>query len=167
MKTFILAFIIGVSIWTSFVEAAPQYDPYYDPYHTDPYYDPYQTDPYYDPYQSYYNQPNEQYASPAQPNYGRIQPQLRRQQENDGVGFKFEPRKVMNEARDAAQMTRGLADIVDTRGNDFLDLMSTFSSEDSSSINLSDLSRLIRKGADFMESSAATAVRFNSEFGQV
>ena len=36
---------------------------------------------------------------------------------------------VMTEARDAAQMTRGLADIVDTRGNDFLDLMSTFSSE--------------------------------------
>ena len=35
----------------------------------------------------------------------------------------------MNEARDAAKMTRGLADIVDTRGNDFLDLMSTFSSE--------------------------------------
>ena len=57
MKTFILAFIIGVSIWTSFVEASPQYDPYYDLY---------QTDPYYDPYQSYYNQPNEQYASPAQ-----------------------------------------------------------------------------------------------------
>ena len=57
MKTFSLAFIIGVSVWTSFVEAAPQYDPYYDPY---------QTDPYYDPYQSYYNQPNEQYASPAQ-----------------------------------------------------------------------------------------------------
>ena len=48
MKTFSLAFIIGVSVWTSFVEAAPQYDPYYDPY------------------QSYYNQPNEQYASPAQ-----------------------------------------------------------------------------------------------------
>ena len=45
------------------------------------------------------------------------------------MGFKFEPRKVMTEARDAAQMTRGLADIVDTRGNDFLDLMSTFSSE--------------------------------------
>ena len=62
MKTFSLAFIIGVSVWTSFVEAAPQYDPYYDPYQTDPY----QTDPYYDPYQSYYNQPNEQYASPAQ-----------------------------------------------------------------------------------------------------
>ena len=57
MKTFVLAFIIGISIWTSFVKAAPQYDPYYDPY---------QTDPYYDPYQSYYNQPNEQYASPAQ-----------------------------------------------------------------------------------------------------
>jgi hypothetical protein len=53
MKTFSLAFIIGVSIWTSYIEAAPQYDPY-------------QTDPYYDPYQSYYNQPNEQYASPAQ-----------------------------------------------------------------------------------------------------
>ena len=35
----------------------------------------------------------------------------------------------MTEARDAAKMTRGLADIVDTRGNDFLDLMSTFSSE--------------------------------------
>ena len=63
------------------------------------------------------------------PNYGRLQPQLRRQQENDGVGFKFEPRKVMTEARDAAKMTRGLADIVDTQGNDFLDLMSTFSSE--------------------------------------
>ena len=57
MKTFSLAFVIGVSIWTSYIEAAPQYDPYYDPY---------QTDPYYDPYQSYYNQPNEQYASPAQ-----------------------------------------------------------------------------------------------------
>ena len=53
MKTFSLAFIIGIYIWTSFAEAAPQYDPY-------------QTDPYYDPYQSYYNQPNEQYASPAQ-----------------------------------------------------------------------------------------------------
>merc|ERR1711936_607320 len=93
MEAFSLAFIIGIYIWTSFVEAAPQYDPYYDPYQTDPYYDPYQTDP----YQSYYNQPIEQYASPAQPNYGRLQPQLRRQQENDGVGFKFEPRKVMTE----------------------------------------------------------------------
>jgi hypothetical protein len=50
------------------------------------------------------------------------------------VGFKFEPRKVMTEARDAAQMTRGLADIVDTRGNDFLDLMSTFSSEGKKSL---------------------------------
>ena len=54
MKTFVLAFIIGISIWTSFVEAAPQYDPYYDPYQTDP-------------YQNYYNQPNEQYASPNYP----------------------------------------------------------------------------------------------------
>ena len=27
------------------------------------------------------------------PYYGRLQPQLRRQQENDNVGFKFEPRK--------------------------------------------------------------------------
>ena len=47
----------------------------------------------------------------------------------------------MTEARDAAQMTRGLADIVDTRGNDFLDLMSTFSSEGkkSSVIHLSNL----------------------------
>ena len=67
MKTFSLAFIIGVSIWTSFVETAPQYDPYYDPYQSDPYQnDPYQADPYYDPNQSYYNKPNEQYASPAQ-----------------------------------------------------------------------------------------------------
>merc|ERR1712008_447070 len=107
------------------------------------------------------------YKNQFRQNYGRIQPQLRRQQQDNGVGFKFQPGKVMTEARDAAKMTRGLADIVDTRGNDFLDLMSTFSSEDSSSINLSDLSRLIRKGADFMESSAATAVRFNSEFGRV
>ena len=42
----------------------------------------------------------------------------------------------MTEARDAAQMTRGLADIVDTRGNDFLDLMSTFSSEGKKSSNI-------------------------------
>ena len=43
----------------------------------------------------------------------------------------------MTEARDAAKMTRGLADIVDTRGNDFLDLMSTFSSEGKKTSNSS------------------------------
>ena len=48
----------------------------------------------------------------------------------------------MTEARDAAQMTRGLADIVDTRGNDFLDLMSTFSSEGKKNHPITHLSNL-------------------------
>ena len=37
--------------------------------------------------------------------------------------------KVMTQAKGAAQMTRGVADLVDTRGKDLLDLMGTFSSE--------------------------------------
>ena len=37
--------------------------------------------------------------------------------------------KVMTQAKGAAQMTRGVADLVDTRGKDLFDLMGTFSSE--------------------------------------
>ena len=37
--------------------------------------------------------------------------------------------QVMNEAQNAAKMTRSMAHLVDTRGQDLLDLMGTFSSQ--------------------------------------
>ena len=54
----------------------------------------------------------------------------------------------MSGARDAAKMTRGLADVVDSRGNDFLDLMSTFSSEGKSFNNQSPI---IDNSVDFSD----------------
>ena len=64
---------------------------------------------YYDPY---YNQP---YNSQLYP-----------------MGFNFEPAQVMNEAQNAAKTTRAVADLIDSRGHDFLSMVQQFSSQSDS-----------------------------------
>ena len=55
--------------------------------------------------------------------------QLRRQQAETDMGFQFEPAKVMKGARNAAKTTRVMADLIDTRGTDFLSLLGDYTSQ--------------------------------------
>ena len=84
---------------------------------------------YYDPY--YYNHNNEYYPpsphydpSPYPIQYPRFINTNRRE---ENLGWNFEPHEVMTEAKNAASMTRGMADLIDTRGQDFLSLFSDYS----------------------------------------
>ena len=147
-----------------------QYD-YYDPY-----YEPYQEAAH--PTQSYhYGLPRSPYSD------------ANRREENVAGGWNFQPQEVMSEAQKAAIMTRGMADLIDTKGNDFLSLLGDYTSTGikyhfceigtylsntnvnfppfaESKLDLRDISKYVRKAADFMESSAATAVKFSQEFDE-
>ena len=86
-----------------------QYD-YYDPY-----YEPYQEAAH--PTQSYhYGLPRSPYSD------------ANRREENVAGGWNFQPQEVMSEAQKAAIMTRGMADLIDTKGNDFLSLLGDYTS---------------------------------------
>ena len=103
--------LLILAINYQFCQAAPQYYPHYYPNY-----------PYYDP------APAAGYYYPPPLNMGPLRGQVRRQGDQN-FGFQFEPQKIMSEAKGAAKMTRGMADLIDTRGKDFLDLLGEYSTE--------------------------------------
>jgi len=78
---------------------------------------------------------------------------------------RLKPEEIMESAQEYAKMTRTMADFIDTKGPDFLSLLGSENQQGpSSALTLRDLSGFFRKGADFMESGAATAVKLGTEF---
>ena len=83
----------------------------------------YYEDPYYQPYQEPLSQ-SYHYGLPRSP----YSDDANRREENVGGGWNFQPQEVMSEAKKAATMTRGMADLIDTKGNDFLSLLGDYTS---------------------------------------
>ena len=46
----------------------------------------------------------------------------------EDLGWHFEPAEVMSDAKHVATMTRGMADLIDTRGQDVISLFNEYSS---------------------------------------
>ena len=82
-------------------------------------------DPYYFNYNNEYYPPSPQYVQSPYPMQYPRSINTNRREEN--LGWNFEPHEVMTGAKNAASMTRGMADLIDTRGQDFLSLFNDYS----------------------------------------
>ena len=69
-------------------------------------------------------QPPPQYYPQQYPYY----PQVDNNRRQEELGWNFEPAEVMSDAKHVATMTRGMADLIDTRGQDVISLFNDYSS---------------------------------------